>query len=211
MLCREAKRRLIDAGSSGSSISDDRELMEHLAQCPDCAREAEAVKRLHRALERGRIDDTVAITPIEVQKVAIDARLAQSERNVTTGYRLSRLLADVFRKPHYAVGLTLAAVVVLLVFLTPFKHDRVVGYNLSVAGVSEDIATDDDRLCDLLYALGATDAGVDLIGCDTTCDLLIYDLRSTEEVHLVTMAIRNLNDADVTTNVIPVIAQSPDS
>ena len=208
MLCREAKRRLMEASGSRSS-SDDPELMEHLAQCPGCAREAEAVARLKRAFERGRIDDADAVLPIEAQKLAVEERLAESERPI--GFRLSRPVLNAFHMPRLAVGLTLAAVALLLVFLKPFQQDRVIGYNLSVAGISEDIATDDDRLCDLLYALGATEAGVDLIGCDTTCDLLIYDLRSTEEVHLVATAIRNLSGADVTTNVIPVTAQSSES
>ena len=210
MLCREAKRRLMEAGGSRSS-SDDPELIEHLAQCPDCAREAEAVARLKRAFERGRIDDADAVLPIEVQKLAVEERLAESGRPTGRRFHLPDSVLNAFHMPRLAVGVTLAAVALLLVLLKPFQQDRVIGYNLSVAGISEDIATDDDRLCDLLYALGATEAGVDLIGCDTTCDLLIYDLRSTEEVHLVATAIRNLSGADVTTNVIPVTAQSSES
>ena len=162
MLCREAKRRLTEAAGSRSSLSDDIELMEHLAQCPNCAREAEAIDRLERALDRGRVDDSEAIIPIAVQRAAIEERMADSERRDGYLFRLPRLVANTFRKPRFAVGLTLAAVALLLVFFKPFPHDKVIGYNLSVAGISQDIATDDDRLCDLLYALGATDAGVDL-------------------------------------------------
>ena len=68
------------------------------------------------------------------------------------------------------------------------------------------MVADDNIICDMLYSMGLLEAAVDVLGCDSTCSLLIFDLKSREEAQLVVAAFHQVDDDHVKTDVIPVFS-----
>ena len=75
---------------------------------------------------------------------------------------------------------------------------------MAFGGVNKELVEDDHHLCDILFNLGLVEADVDVLGCDTTCNIQIIYLKSKEEVDLVVSALARLNSNNLSTDVIPV-------
>ncbi len=192
MNCREALKRLNELPAD-RPIESDRDLRAHLESCPDCAVEADRHRQLRQLLSRAGADDTEHLRPMAVQQVEVSARLArQSEQQ------------HVRRVRRYALGAVTMVVLIATVMLAPWRDGSVTGYELAVDGVSTDLAGDHDRLCDMLFSLGAVNAGVDVAACDTSCQVIIFDLRTRDEARLVEAAIRNLSSNRIKVDVVPV-------
>ena len=196
MDCQEARQRLDGPRPKRDSAA----LRKHLATCPECAAEAEGSQELNQLLETAAVDDSESVVPIAQQRARIERRLSGQHRPPI--YR---------RVPGYALGFATVAIVFMTLFLAPSENGEVVGYDLSIDGVSEELATDSERICDMLFALGAINAGVDVAACDSDCQVIIFDLRTREEVRLVEAAIRNLSTGTLTTDVIPQTVRTTDS
>jgi hypothetical protein len=96
------------------------------------------------------------------------------------------------------------AIVALAFALVPFNYHEIISYDIRFGGVSPDLVQEDDRLCEMLSTLGLHEAGVDVLGCDTTCAVRIIDLKSAEEIELVTTALKVASSDRVTMTVTPV-------
>jgi hypothetical protein len=114
------------------------------------------------------------------------------------------LLKSIARRPVPAFGTFMVVTVLVLLTLVPYKFTRTIGYEISFDGVNKELADDVGRICDMLFALGLENADVDVLGCDTTCSLLIVDLKSEDEVELVIAAFYQVDHDNLSTNVIPV-------
>lgn len=205
MRCRQARIRLTASTQDGSAKTDDQELLDHINHCPVCAREAAAAGTLRQIFTAAGVNDMENVTPLHEQKVRIEARLARHQRlKVSEGTaRRGRLKW----RPAYGVGVSLvAATLIAVLTLIPFQYDRTIGYEVAFAGVERDLVEEDERVCDMLFALGLIEAAVDFLGCDTTCKLTVIDLKSKEEVQLVVAAFAHINPMELSTNVIPVRA-----
>jgi len=205
MRCREARLRLTGSRQNGSAGTEDRELLDHLNQCPACSREAAAAGTLRQILTASSVNDMENVTPLHEQKAQIEARLARHQRlkvNAGTSTR-GRLIWQ----PAFGVGVTLVvAALIAALILIPFQYDRTIGYEVAFAGVERELVEEDERVCDMLFALGLIEAAVDYLGCDTTCKLTVFDLKSKEEVQLVVAAFAHVNPLDLSSNIIPVRA-----
>ncbi|MCP4569938.1 MAG: hypothetical protein GY841_20350 [FCB group bacterium] len=173
---------------------DDRQLQDHLHHCPQCAREAKAVKALRHMLDSARENIAADFRPMAEQKELVSRRVDTGR----TGNGHSRLSP--------VVGFGLAAVLTVITFLTliPFNYTRTVGYEIAFDGVDKELADDVEGICDILFSLGLDQADVDILGCDSTCSLLIVDLKSPEEVEKVIAAFTDIDPSRLTSNVIPV-------
>ena len=100
----------------------------------------------------------------------------------------------------------MVATLIAALTLIPFQYDQTIGYEVAFAGVERELVEEDERVCDMLFALGLIEAAVDYLGCDTTCKLTVFDLKSKQEVQLVVAAFAHINPMDLNTNVIPVRA-----
>ncbi len=198
MNCREVQDYL--NGLRGvDCIDDDPAVGAHLAVCPTCAAAAEKTRRLQQVLQAASIDDPDRLKSPAAHRVEVAARLTQSQAGQHRHRR------------QFAVGSVMVTALVLIGLFAPLRHEPVDGYRMSVDGVSVELAGDHERLCDMLFALGAVNAGVDVGACDTTCTVVIFDLRTRDEARLVEAAIRNLSPGDVTVDVIPVRYRSAES
>lgn len=172
----------------------DGELQDHLRHCPECAQEAGAIETLRQLLNSAREDITSDIKPLAEQKELVSRRVDTGR----TGSGHARL------RP--VVGLGFAAILTVITFFTliPFNYTRTVGYEIAFDGVDKELAEDVEGICDILFSLGLDQADVDVLGCDTTCSLLIVDLKSPEEVEKVIAAFTDIDPTSLATNVIPV-------
>ena len=198
MRCREARHRLTSSGSDSAALRNNRELMEHIAQCPACAEYARATGTLRQMLIAASTNDSDDITPISQQRKIIDKRMAESSE--------SRVDMQPYRgRIRLSIGIAVGVVLLVLISIVPFGYDRTVGYHVAFAGLCEEVAVDDDRICDILYNLGLDEADIGAAYCDTTCTIHIVELRSLEEAELVVQAFSGLCRIDPTANVIPVV------
>jgi len=205
MRCREARLRLTVSRQDRSAGTDDRELIDHLNQCPACAREAGAAGTLRQIFAASSVNDMEYVTPLHKQRLQVEARVAhQQHPNVNAGTaRRERLIW----RPAFGVGLALVAVTLIAALtLIPFQYDRTIGYEVAFAGIERELVEEDERVCDILFELGLIEAAVDFLGCDTTCKLTVFDLKSKQEVQLVVAAFAQVNPMDLTTDIIPVRA-----
>jgi len=199
MKCREVEKRLNEQWPH-HRVRNDAALSEHLESCPECAAQAKRIGQLRQLFKAAAVDDTDGLKPMAMQQIEVSARLArrQAERN-------PRLLR------RYALGTITVAALMVTTMLAPWRVDSVSGYELSVGGISVDLADDHERLCDMLFALGAVNAGVDVGVCDSSCKMVIYDLRTRDEARLVEAAIRNLSSDRITVDVVPVRRHSTET
>ncbi|UCC44078.1 MAG: hypothetical protein JSU65_13355 [Candidatus Zixiibacteriota bacterium] len=209
MKCREARNRLTGSRRAESSGTDDRDLKDHLEHCRRCAQYAASANLLVEALNEAGKVKAGDVVPVSVLKARIEAGAAASAR---TAGRLPRSLFLGWLRPGTAIAAgALVVGVVLILALVPFQYHKTIGYDIAFAGVNKELAEDDERICDLLHELGLVEAAVDVLECELTCSLMIIDLKSEQEVALVVTALSNLNDSDLTTNVIPLRATASGS
>ncbi|HOP06136.1 MAG TPA: zf-HC2 domain-containing protein [candidate division Zixibacteria bacterium] len=194
MQCREARARIKQLSNGSLDPVADADLKRHLNECPDCARFCESTVLMSRVLESVRREQTGDMMP-----------LSERRRRVMERIRTHRWPNS---QRHWSwtgqsVVAAVTTAVVLLLLLVPFNYYRIVSYNLSLAGVSQDLA-ENESFCDLLYNLGLHDANVDVLGCDSTCKVLVLDLKTREEAHLVYSAIQQIDDDDLMAQIVPV-------
>lgn len=199
MRCSEAKSRL-----SHSVALDDRELLKHLKRCPKCAEEARLSGVMRSILGAASVDDREGMMPMAEARAMIEAASrisATSHRNGLRKVRQEKTRSVSVRRPLVGFGVAIAVAALIVMVLTPFEDEQIIGYEVNVAGIQRELVEDNTMLCDLLYKLGLDDADVDILGCDTTCRVQVLYLKSRDEVQLVLAAMSEINSGDLTTNV----------
>lgn len=194
MRCNEARKRLRAVGS-GQPLEHDEELRLHLAGCPSCAAEAQVRGLLQRVFDAASEDDRAAVLPLAAQRERIETLAAQRDRRPRRAYRI---------RLRYIVAFGLAVALILLVAVVPFSYQNILGYRLALNGVGTDLASDSDAVCDLLAEIGLQEANVDLMGCDTTCHIMIVDLHTPEEAQMVVDAVAHRCRCRLQSDVIAV-------
>ncbi len=197
MRCSQARKLVDRLLESGQSLSGNTELTEHLRNCRDCASEAQAAATLQTVIksERGALDENLP---------SLNHWRQRTETLLATDRGRSHL--SWWARPRTAMAATALAAVLALLMLVPFRYHRVVGYHLALHGVSHDLAVNEERLCNLFFDLGLFDADYNLLGCDTTCRLLVVDLRTPEEAYLLVDALERLEDDPLMAELVPVEA-----
>ena|GEM_PF-1015640 len=212
MRCREARRRLTGFRKGQPVDPEDRELLDHLAECADCAREARAMGTLRQMLLAASEDDATHVTPVSAQKDIVEVRAAQAGRGTLwTRFLWFSMEHGGRNRLRYGIGVGVAVALLAVVSLVPFKYDHTVGYDIAFAGVCMELGDDDERMCDVLYELGLEEADIDVWGCDSTCELIVIDLKSEQEVGMVVAAFNGLCPVDPVADVIPVVTSTSGS
>jgi hypothetical protein len=213
MQCREARLRLAAYEGERSKMETDRELIDHLRECPDCARDFLAEKKLRQLYSQAGVNDTADVVPISRQRTRVEARASGEESRKSVGRMIPGLL---WRKPGLSFGTVIAVAVLIILALVPFQYNRTVGYEITLEGVDQELAGDIERICDMLMAMGLEDAEVDILGCDTTCGgidlyrcdttcrLFFVELKTREEAQRVVEAFAQVDPTEVTSDIKPV-------
>jgi hypothetical protein len=224
MQCRQARLRLKAGQKDGSDISADRELLDHLKNCPDCARDWQADKTLRYLLAAGKIDDAAGMLSLDRQKAEIEARLAGPAAVKSGPGRLGMVIPGFLRRrPTLSFGTAISVMLLLILTLVPFKYHQTIGYTIRMEGVHHQLVGDIENICDMLMAMGLQDAEVNILGCDTTCGgsdthacdttckLMILELKTREEAERVVAAFAKIEPSDLTTSIEPIRASASGS
>ena len=200
MHCREARTRL-NALLAGEPVdSGDEALKKHLTDCPACARQWRAARQMRSLLTEASGDDDAPVRPLAAQRKLVEQRRARF--GVLSRWWRRR------QHPSLVAGLTGLATAVLLAAVVPFADYHTVGYDVELDGVSEYLAADNEQICDLLATLDLPDAAAHVTGCDSTCHVLVWDLKSPEEVRLLVRTVSYLSGHHVTSDVKPIVART---
>ena len=221
MQCHDARNKLAEYNRTGLDISADPELMEHVRKCPECARDLVADNAIQKLFVTAGADDTEGMMPMAQCRIRVEAQAVRM--SATAGRRgfFKWVPANILtRRPALSFG-TIAAVVVLAILaFVPFSYHHTVGYTITMEGVNQKLAGDIGRICDMLHTMGLEDAEVDILGCDTSCDLtgarecdticklLFVELKTREEAQRVVSAFTRIDSKSLTTNIEPVITRT---
>jgi len=182
MRCREARQKIDESkGPIG-----DKELLEHLRSCPECAGLARAKTVLDRDLTAASEDDIVDGISFAAMKARVESRLELASPDKDKETRImTRMVRSFNKRPRLGISLALVVVLLAAVALIPFKLSQTIGYEVAIAGVNKDLALDQYRVQELLNALGVDHAEYKVDGCEQTCHLTISDLKDQNEVQLI--------------------------
>lgn len=168
----------------------------HLIDCEACREEILRVTNLKNSLKPSDDLSDYPI-PMELMRQKIEIRLKENQPVRTFGSKL-----------RYAAFLI--PVILLAVYFGVNNTDKIEtlthSYELAISGVDLDIAENDHQICELFYDVGLQMASVDILGCDSTCNLLIFDLQSEAEAKLAIQIIENISDRDISSEIIPIPA-----
>jgi len=208
MRCRQARRKLIELGLAGMSIDRDKELQDHLSQCPECAARAEAAAAFNADLKTARVHDEEDAVPWPDFKQNVERMAAMRDRRQSKNEKEKSIMTEIMNKarskPTFSVGMAVFAVIIILSLVIPFKYDKTVGYEVAFAGVDKDLALDSDKINRLLDKLGVVDAVVDVADCDTTCKVYIKSLKSSDDANLVIAAFSDIDNVELLDDVKPI-------
>ncbi len=152
MRCKEAKHRINE--SDGRL---DRELLEHISECPSCARAAEAAGILKRVFMAARENEINFSTPFEKIRHRIESEAAEKKGKVVIMAKIKRQLSA---RPALVTGFGLAILAFLFVTLVPFSYTKTVGYNLTCPKPEGESNISADTYEAALETLGFTDVYV---------------------------------------------------
>lgn len=151
MHCREARRRMTEAAGQY-----DKEMVEHLLSCPDCSHAADAAGLLERLLEAAP-KDKEAVLPFAAFRERVETAAIQQ----TVWEKIMSQIQYQYRtRPRLLTGLGLTAFVFLVLTLIPFSYDRVVGYDIHVAGIPGGGAPSPELVAAGMTAIGRGDITV---------------------------------------------------
>jgi hypothetical protein len=201
MNCTEARNR-IDTTTEGHALTDDTQLHEHLKSCADCRAYIEASGVFEQALQTAAIDDTVPGLTLDEQRRQVEYRLKTHRTAVHSSQH------HLLSRPAWRLTVSAATIALAAIMFVPFTRYTTVGYDVSVDGTCMDVALNHDGMCELLGRLGLVDAGVDLIGCDTTCSVAILDLKTEHEARMVVGAMNRLCKKNLISNIVPIRTKS---
>jgi hypothetical protein len=204
MRCRQARHRLNRHERSGRDPLTDQPLVEHLKGCRRCAEQAGVAGLLTRLLQSNIIDDEADIAPLAIARQKTEAGRSAAERRSFLR-RFGDLIVGPPRRRSARLGYGLAVVgLVLVVLLVPFRYDHTVGYAVAFDGVDKELVEDNSVICDLLFDLGLWEADVDVLGCDTTCNVQVIELKSMAEARMVVNAFEQVENCCLSSDIIPV-------
>lgn len=100
-------------------------------------------------------------------------------------------------RARWGVGVGAFAAVLAFFTLVPFHYDKTVGYEVALAGVDPALAHDGERLRLLLASLGAENATVEWLRCDSVCEVKISDLSELKQCQMLVCAMKELGPVEV--------------
>ena len=185
MRCREARQRISGSGRALFGPDGDRELLEHLRQCYECARLAHAEFVLGRDLEDAKRDDIADMISFAALKdrveAEVDNRVSGKNRE---GSLMNKIMKPLKKRPSLGISIAAAVVLLLIFTLVPFRFERTLG----------DLAMDSDKVQRLFDILGLEDAKMVIGDCESTCRIKISDLKTEDDIKVVVAAFDELGN-----------------
>jgi hypothetical protein len=220
MLCRKARKRLIDFNWQPDAISRDLELVEHLGKCRECQSLLAAEQAVTSDLESLRSESPIDELAFARVKSATEKATAIS--GIVNSY--DYILNWLFFKKRFQISIGVAAIIVGFMALVPFNFREKAGYEIAIAGVDKCIAEDNTEIGSLFSALGmekdktselrdsldVNEIRLNVGECRETCYLTISDLKSEKDVAFVVKKIIELGCCQID-KIVPIFRNESSS
>ena len=198
MSCKDIKILLNKSDLSELSDVQIKQIENHIHNCSSCYELYSRDMILASLFKHAEVDEEYII-PVEVMRAKINKRLDEPEKGFS--------FLSFIREP--IVGSVSAVMLVLLVSLSLFTLEKneqnqsyqLVAYEVNLNGIAPEFAKDHDIICDMLSSAGLDDASVDILGCERSCEVVIFDLKNKEEAELVVNIFQAIDKDDISTEV----------
>ncbi|MFH1701408.1 MAG: hypothetical protein ABIE07_12580 [Candidatus Zixiibacteriota bacterium] len=149
-------------------------------------------KKLNNIIETASRDDSKNIISLSDMKSNIEIRTnAKSKQKEKSKFNFLIFA----RKPAYSITLATFTIILIISAALPLKYKKTIGYEVAFSGVDRNLYDNNNIFCDLLQYLELYDADIDFQGCQSSCSLVVFDLKTEEEAMMVVSAFTQI-DAD---------------
>ena len=128
MRCKEVKQR-IDKSADGF----DQDILNHIKNCPSCARAAEAKRVLQSALQNSRSQSPRPETALDKIRLSVE----HNALNIKKESFMSKIKNNISTRPRLATGFGVLVVAFVFFAVVPFSYTKTIGYDLALPQVSE--------------------------------------------------------------------------
>lgn len=188
MQCNEIK----DLLDRFKTLSDNEKsaVRDHINSCADCFRLYKNELKLSNLLEVSSSDDESSLVSLEMMRNKVEQEEFEPRP-----------------LPKFVPYVSIVAALFLLMFIVSSfytEEDVATIYDVTLENVDPQLVDESDEVCEMLFAAGIYDASVDLIGCSNTCNLMIMDLKTDEEVDRVVNLFNDINENEIIYQVTPI-------
>ena len=196
MYCREVKRRL----NNKTELST--ELIEHLKNCPVCAREAELAEMLDSALLSAKMtgDDSTPFAELKSRIITYAA-----EKHIEELSLMAKIKREIEHHPKFSLGVAFTIAVIAIMLLVPVSYNKTVGYDLSFKSPQQAGIVSQEQLIKLVSALGYGSAQVDIDQIQDGSEYRIANLPDNRAAREVEMALTEVTGQRGQVKVKPVV------
>lgn len=166
-------------------------LLDHLDNCPDCASDQQLRAEVHTLLASANELEKEASIPMNAMRTRVETTIASKQT--------PKLIP---------IGITGAVAAVMLVVVIWFSNSGnqmfAAEYEVAIEGVDQSLIDSNGLICEMLEGNGLIEAGYDVTGCEATCNLVVFNLRTKDEAELVVRLFGKLSDENISSRVIPI-------
>lgn len=199
MSCKKYKMLLEEAQIRELSVTEQAELDSHLTECSDCLEEVKQHKIISKLFQESSELENDYIIPQELMRSRVEQQLYESSEK--------KPVWQFIRNPILISAFSLILVLIGFQYMTkPKPTNNAFQYSVSLDGVNVAMVEDNEIICEMLYTIGLPEASIDVLGCDTTCEVVIFDLKTRQEAEKVVRTLHTL-DKDLKNTDIKAIEQ----
>jgi hypothetical protein len=162
----------------------ERELLEHIRQCPSCARFAEANRIMEQLLKEAQGAEPV------ISLSAVRDRVNMKMTHQSAWEKIMSRIKDQYQtRPRMMAGMGLAIAAFFFVILVPFSFTHTVGWKVSFDGIDANATPYPELLTAAFAAAGLDDVTVSKSSSDDLSDYYLVSTPSKEEAKQIVQAI----------------------
>jgi hypothetical protein len=180
---------------NNGDFEGDKNLLEHLGKCPECAAYAEAISVMTDALASEKEAHDTGATPMPLIRSRLESLMKEKAKKENS--TMAAIKKQINRRPRLIAGMGLAVTAFLFLTLVPFSYTKTIGYEVVFEGVDHAGMMPADRLENALSKLGFNDLSLDCR--DDYCRLALLPTR--DRARMAAAAFKRLVEIDATPSV----------
>jgi hypothetical protein len=197
MHCREVKRHL------NNKIELSAELIDHIKNCAACTREINLAGRLDFLFqEAGNSGDREETPFAELKSRIMSLSASQQTEEISL---MAKAKNEIEKHPGISLGIAFTSVVIAILLLVPVPYYKTVGYNLSYKSVQQAGFISQERLVNLVKALGYNNARVDVAQDVDGYEYRVANLPDQKSAREIAAALTEVSGSAGEAEVRPVI------